>query len=185
MRAALVAVAALNVASWSTAVGQSRLVLPPPTHIRYTVVSSDSSREAEVIAQRGDSLWLRSLLHADTSVVVIPSLTRLDVSLGRHSHGLRGAAIGLLSGAVVGGVWGASMPVPECHDLVCFTPSSRGEQAAVFGGTFALLGAGVGALIGKGQWSERWERVKLPSIATLLVRPRTFGYVVGVKVTAF
>ena len=89
-----------------------------------------------------------------TAGVVVPlaSLTRLDVSRGRHSRGrkaLGGAIIGLVGGAILGFATGGN-----CEgEFLCATPA---EDAAIGGGLFAVAGALIGALLPP---SEKWVRV--------------------------
>jgi len=117
--------------------------------------------EGTIVSRRGDALRIeRSRGNAVT--VPIATLTRVEVSRGRSR----------LAGALRGGLWGAAAGlgvgvvsvvasngcVGDCSD----EPSDR-EYLLATPAAGALLGAGVGALIGR----ERWERVPLPARATV------------------
>ena len=99
MRISIAALAALTLFPGHSSWGQGHLVLAPGTHIRYSLSAGERAVEAEVIVQRGDSLWLRSLQTGRRLAVALPDLSRLDTSRGRDRHTLRGAGIGLLGGA--------------------------------------------------------------------------------------
>jgi hypothetical protein len=158
---------AVSLAALGRTSAQDRPTLPLATHIRYSVAPGDSSNEAQVVAQRGDSLWVRPLRSADTVLLTIPSLTRLEINRGRKGHPVRGAVIGLVSGAVAGAVLGAAIgsdcgpdPYPGVH-FGCIAPRDQAALvlAAYLGGAGAAAGAIVGALIR----TDHWESAPLAS----------------------
>jgi hypothetical protein len=87
--------------------------------------------------------------------VLVPRATivRLERSRARGTRG-KGAGIGLLEGAVVGGVLGFAAG-GSCHgnEFLCFDRSATVPGLGLF---FGAVGAGIGALAGHG---ERWEDV--------------------------
>jgi hypothetical protein len=164
-------------------------VLPPPTRIRYSLPGGQPV-VAEVLVQLRDSLWVRPERTADTVVLSVPSLSRLDVSLGRSGHGRRGAGIGFLTGVVLGGALGLASgddPKDSCDGrLYCYKFSAR-DKALLYGGLLGLLGSGVGAIVGANQKTDRWEPVLL---TTIRANATQFGfserrYQAGVRVTVF
>jgi hypothetical protein len=108
MRAPFLVLAALSLAPFRASAVQTRLSLPPQTHIRV-VLPSREVIEAEVLVQRGDSLWVRSLTTRVTSSLALSAVTRLEVSMSQDRHVLRDAGIGLLGGAVIGGLLGSGL----------------------------------------------------------------------------
>ena len=91
---------------------------------------------------------------------------RVEVSVGRHSHAGRGAALG----SAVGGVLGLLAVASAGNDYYY----SGGEKVVGVVGLTAM-GAGVGALIGGLTHSERWQEVDVvrQSGVSLLVQPAT------------
>jgi len=86
------------------------------------------------------------------------SVVRLERSLGRRSRGqsaVRAAGIGLLAGAVTGGVVGLASGDDSCTG--CFFEFSAGEKAAFYGITLGTIGTLVGAVAGASSPSESWE----------------------------
>jgi hypothetical protein len=132
-------------------------------------------------------------LTTDSMTVIAPSggaelsipnsaVTRLEVSAGKQSRALRGAGIGLLTGAAVGGLaWKLSST--SCEGDLCdsgfddVVSSTFGAVALVTG---AVGGAAVGLIVGAARPAERWEPVPL---ADRSARPQTgYGYRLGLSV---
>ena len=176
---------------------QAPIVLLPGTHIRFALPPDARAVVAEVLVQRKDSLWVRPAETVDTVALALPSLARLDVSRGQKRSTLRGAGIGLLSGAVVGGVWGYfffgsdcstkpdTIPLLDDRFLVgqmgCILPRHDAVAAAVGAGLGGALGAGVGALIGHVILSDRWEPVPLTDRVKMAAWRGGQGRAYGVK----
>lgn len=98
----------------------------------------------------------------------------LDV-MREHGKAGTGAVLGLLVGAVAGGVIGSSTWKDPCAGAVGWegmfcglgeTQNERSTAGALIGG---LGGALLGAFIGSGITSSRWESVPLPSKAGVAV----------------
>jgi len=188
MRTSMFALMTLSLVSIRGSEAQSRMSLPPPTHIRYSLPSSKDAKEAEVLVQRGDSLWIRSLQTGDTTTIALSSLTRLDVSTGRDRHVLRDAGIGLLVGVVGGTIGGYASGDDDLNASSSgWGAETAGTKAAYGAAGFGLLGAGVGALIGVLDENERWQPVVVASgrgpAKYFGTRVRTYN--VGVRVAIF
>ena len=178
----------LSMASPYAMLAQNPL-LPPSTRIRYSLPASSQPVVAEVLVQRGDSLWVRPERTGDTVAFAVPALSRLDVSLGQHGHALRGAGIGFLTGAVAGAAWGlASGDDKGCpgDSWFCFTYTAD-QKAVIGGGLLGLIGSGVGAIIGARQKTDRWEPVVLTRVRanTVHLGSAVRTYEAGVRLTIF
>ncbi|HEU4988568.1 MAG TPA: hypothetical protein VFT41_02145 [Gemmatimonadaceae bacterium] len=163
MRFPLQALLTLGVLAPAAIAAQRPTVLAPDTRIRFAVARDTPSIVATVVAQRGDTLWVRPVRAADTLALGLSHLARLDVSRGKHTRALHHAGVGFLVGAVTGGVLGYATGT-DCTsgEWICFP---RSETAAFAGVAFGMIGAGVGAIVGWARPTERWEAVALPADA--------------------
>jgi len=126
-----------------------------------------------------DSLHIRA--QADSAVLVVPraSIAHLYVVDGTRTHFWKGAGIGLLGGALIGGLIGSTTEF--CIDE-CTTAEAQKEAIAVgviFGAPAGFL---LGGVIGALTRSERWRLVSINdhriSVAPRL-SPRGFTVNVG------
>lgn len=119
----------------------------------------------------------RLSVEAVTQLEVFPleSLTRLEVWTGQRSGSKTGAVIGgfmlgipsaLLAGAMAS--W-------------CFTCDNSFDPAAAFGGFLlgGAVGAGIGAIIGAGFKSDRWEDVSLDRVGMRFMPQLDGGLALG------
>jgi hypothetical protein len=152
---ALVALA-LTVGSALPAVGQGVDAAPPGTRVRVMARGITARPLVGVVNEwRPDALVIRSIDRPGTMRIPLPALTRLDVSQGRHSHWVRGGAIGLAAGLAASGLFLAAF----CSDLdTSCHADTVGRVLAIFGLPPTMIGLGIGLAIR----SERWERVPLP-----------------------
>ena len=147
---ALVAAGALS--------GQTLTRLDSAARVRVTAPARGvHAQVGTVLAHRSDTLWLLTVPAGDTLTLPVRELTRVGLSRGLHGHAGRGAAIGVVSGALLGAALGyafASDP-DDCG----FTPCGPGIEAA--GGAFlgSLVGVVTGAIVGANQRTERWQIV--------------------------
>jgi len=181
----MVSLTLLSLAAFGRSPAQGLPTLPPPTHIRYSVASGDSSLEAEVVAQRGDSLWVRRLQTADTVLLTLPSLTQLDINRGKKGHPVSGAFIGLGSGAIAGGLLGAMLGSDCTGDSLCIAPRDQAALVlAAFGGG---VGAAVGAIVGSLVRTDRWESAPLTSRGSIALwrGERGHRYGIGIRYAVF
>lgn len=83
--------------------------------------------------------------------------------LHKRHHGTRGAAIGLLAGASIAGLFVLATFPDECHPSggLCEAFMVRNRAALALAGGGGLIGALVGLLIGELSPTRRWERVDL------------------------
>src|SRR5213593_4604595 len=102
----------------------------------------------ELEALHRDSLHIRA--HADSAVLVVPraSIAHLYVVDGTRTHFWKGAGIGLLGGALIGGLIGSTTEL--CLDSCTAAQARSGAITAgvILGGSAGfLLGGVIGALI--------------------------------------
>src|SRR5262249_27280477 len=104
----------------------------------------------------------------------IPSshIFALYESEGFHRHVGRGALIGFGVGLALGGPSGYASPIRFC-DGVCdqTTNEDRVISAAIAGGVFGMVGAGLGALFGSGS-HEHWREMPATRLRASVVPSR-------------
>ena len=115
---------------------------------------------------RGDSVLI--LLRAGSEVVQIPEdhIQRICVHLGERRLTWMGFGIGGASGALFGGAIGFALGddppfLSSDGDPFPFSAEDKAAIGAVFGG---LVVGGIGALVGHGMWTGRWEEVGVPPV---------------------
>lgn len=169
---ALVVVSAVSAASQQAA-AQAVETLRQGVHIEVRQVNG-KPQTGTLMSLRNDSLVFTSdpratatgLSKSQTKSVAFADVKSVRVSRGRSklggmlTKGLLGTGIGILSGALVGGLtythqtsqtgWG------------CFMICSRGEAAAVVGVLGGGIGLIAGSIYGVSHGSESWETVELP-----------------------
>ena len=141
-------------------------ILALETGARVRVTSSEpgflgSPTVANVLAQRGDTLFLRREGTRDTLPISLRSITQLDVSTGRSSHIGKGMGLGFLGGAVIGAILGAATHKSCSGGPACFT---QGGDALVAGLVVGLIGTLAGGAIGAVWQTENWERLAVMSV---------------------
>jgi len=156
---------------WLSVVAFSLALAWPPT----TLIAQTPLRIGDRVRVMGFSRHVGEVhnLSADTLFVVssdgmvspVPwsEMSRLQVSLGKRRNTLRGALWGFAAAAAVSTILGiAGNPADRDN-----TP----DWAAVliFTGLSGLPSAGIGALIGRFVWSERWREVSLPVVQPSVV----------------
>ncbi len=139
-------------------VAQEGTVLNPGKRVRVSAPELDLRKQvATIVSVDADTLTVE--INGWVAPVAIPtaSVTRLEVRRRRSgSRVWKGAGLGFLAGAVVGGVSGYLL----AHEGSTNSNGDYGPLGAVAGG---VLGGGVGALIGAlVAVGDRWESVPLP-----------------------
>jgi hypothetical protein len=154
---------------------------------RVRVAQPDSTAGSQigtVVAVGQDGITVRRDHPGDSLAIGFARIQRLDLSRGRHGHALIGLGVGVVGGALVGGLLGASsgnsggFQVLNKHDDTIL--------GAVLGG---LAGAVVGPIVGAVIRTERWHTVWLRSAAdharaTLDLMPYPTGSRLGLRIAA-
>jgi hypothetical protein len=115
-----------------------------------------------VLDARPDSLVLRAR-GGDTIHAAWADVRTLEVSGGkaRVSTALRNGSIGLLAGAVAGGVFGYAV-YHEDDDDWCIVVCSRSDAGLAGAAFFGLVGGATGTLSGAVFPAHRWRRAEAP-----------------------
>jgi hypothetical protein len=127
-------------------------------------VLGDKTQTATVISSSPESLIFRLNAGSEPQTLKPSTITRMDVSTGTRAHKLKGALIGLATGALVGGAVGyATWQKPTCKDpnggFGCISfDFGRGGDAAFAAGGVGILGTIVGTLIGA-RYTDTWAPV--------------------------
>jgi hypothetical protein len=133
-------------------------------------VFGDKTQTVTVVSSSPESLVFRLNAGSVPQTLSTATITRMDVSTGTRAHKMKGALIGLATGALVGGIVGyATWQRPTCNDpsgvVGCFAIDfGRGGDAAFAGAAGGILGTIVGTLIGTRQ-SDTWAPVIVPPVA--------------------
>lgn len=156
-RAVLVGVVLAGVA-WSDALAQAPAPVKSGQRVRVrSTVAQVPELTGVVETIRPDTLMVRDDDRSVATAVPLATIDRLQVSHGRHSHWIRGAAIGFGAGVVTGATLGAA----SGNDWL-FTSSENAFIGAIL---FAPIGAVTGAVVGLLVRTERWETVPLERLA--------------------
>jgi hypothetical protein len=161
---------ALAVPSLSAAQTSSSPGWPVQAGSRVRILSpvlGDERQTVTVVSSTSDALVYRQNSQVAPQTLNNGAITRMEISTGTRAHKAKGALIGLLAGAAVGGIIGyATWQRPTCKDpnslfgciAIDFGP---GGDAAFAGGLGGILGTIAGALIGIHQ-TDTWVPVTVP-----------------------
>ena len=136
--------------------------LVPGARVRVTQAGA-KPRTGIVVAQTADTLRVRWPDFSSPDALPVASISRLEVSTGRHRRVLKGMGYGAAAGIAVGGIIGAVSyePCDSTEFLGCLlAPESRTQSAAWGGMVIGTLGLVVGTLAGIPS-REGWQQVSL------------------------
>lgn len=159
MRSAVLTVAALLLTPFGAVSSQA---VQPKSGDRIRVTYAPNSLDnqtARVLSVRNDTLFLQ-VVPAETLVVALSGVTRLEVSTARRRHTGQGAALG----AVIGFTSGALMGAASGDEPPGWFSFTAGEKALMFGVGLAIPGLVIGALVGSQIVSDRWTSVPLGAV---------------------
>lgn len=132
-----------------------------------------SMQKRPIVGTIGEISDYGLVLHGADSTYFIPhsSIHTLSVSTGKRRNIGKGAIIGLLGGASIGGIVGL-MSYEECNEeglMACFLHPENEGQAFALGAIVGFIpGTLIGAAIGSAK-TDRWEKV--PSRMLLNMKP--------------
>ena len=143
---------------WPVQAGSRVRILSP--------VFGDKRQTVTVVSSTGDALVFRLSGQAASQRLSSGAISGMEISTGSRAHKAKGALIGLVAGAAVGGILGyATWQRPTCKDPQGFgciaLDFGRSGDAAFAGAAGGILGTIVGALIGTHQ-TDTWVPVTVP-----------------------
>ena len=144
---------------WPVQAGSRVRILSP--------VFGDTRQTVTVVSSTGDALVFRLSGQAAPQTLSSGAISGMEISTGSRAHKAKGALIGFVAGAAVGGIIGyATWQRPTCknpnNSFGCLSIDfGRGGDAALLGGFGGILGTIVGALIGTHS-TDTWVPVTLP-----------------------
>jgi hypothetical protein len=139
---------------------QEPAALQADARVRLMMVGAERWSVGNLLMQPRDSVRLLVGGSGDTLAVATASVTRFEMSKGRHRQTARGAWIGAIVGALAGSTIGLAT-YEECGGCLAPDPG-RGGSAMIGAVAFGLLGAGIGALTGSQITAERWAPLPQP-----------------------
>jgi hypothetical protein len=143
---------------WPVQAGSRVRILSP--------VFGDNRQTVTVVSSTGDALVFRLSGQAASQTLSSGAISGMEISTGSRAHKAKGALIGLVAGAAIGGIIGyATWQRPTCRDPQGFgciaLDFGRGGDAAFAGAAGGILGTIVGALVGTHQ-TDTWVPVTVP-----------------------
>lgn len=155
--------------------------IEPGSRVRITAPGLDKE-VGSVLRVRGDTLLLeyaasrlergRRVRLVDTTAVLVPTITRLELSTGRRSNIDKGVRNGLLIGAGIGLGLGIALAADdEANDFVC--DGAGCVASGVAGG--ALWGLLIGLAIGAFSSRDEWRPVMAQPTAPVALIPTPDG----------
>lgn len=146
------------------AAAQDTSVVAPGDHVKVLApLLGRYEWKAEFVAMRGDSIVLRGR-GSDSALTVLPigKISRFDVNHGNRPSQSR-ALEGLAEGAVAG--LGLGLLTAAYYDCNYQCTTTKGQIVLVSTGTFAALGAGIGALIRHEPYDRVWLKPQVSVVA--------------------
>jgi len=155
--------AALGVASFVlTAGGQAQT---DTTHlapgIRVRIHRAHYAPLVGNLVSLGPDSLVVAVAPADTAFVARQSITQVEIFQGRKSNAGKGAKTGLLIGGLGGALLGAMAAAAQDESDFLYVPPGQLVLGGAIG--WGALGAGIGALIGSGSHTDRWQPTVLPT----------------------
>lgn len=156
--------------------------LGPGDRVRVEVLGNRETLTATIESVTADELVLRSVGAGQPLRLSLGQLDRVDVARGRRTQWGKGAVIGLIPGAVLGGLLGVAFACdPDIAGCESGFTLGAGFVGAVIGGTAT---ATVGALVGLAFKTDRWLTVhEGKTRASLTLAPTGGGMRVGLAVS--
>lgn len=159
---AFLALAALCAATSNGLAQQQGFQLEPGARVRLISPTLQSDQQIVRILSAGrDTVVFRSERNPVTRSLALNEISAVEVSLGERRRTRRGAVIGLLSGAAIGGIAGYVAYEPCTGFCLTLGSNSAAGDAAIGGAVGGVLGLLVGTTIGWLSKSEKWQRVQL------------------------
>ena len=146
--------------------------------VRVRVHQGSQSLTGSLVSQDSVGLVIATG-KSDTVTAPLASITGVDVSRGTKSRAGKGALIGLGVGAATGIIVGL---VGSSSDNGDFVDLNAEEWAVGMGLTGAVIGTGVGAIIGATQRTDKWQPTVLPTIGVRAYEPDGKRFAIGLRI---
>ncbi len=173
MRPVTFLVTALAVAPLTSSAAQEQPPLESGERVRVTAPVVVACHGTGVfVAVSEETLTVRGTY--GTVTCPLGSVTTIEVQRGRKSSAAKGATVGLLLGAGLGALIGATMDCWGCHP----GPVQALQVGLFVGG----IGTGIGAVIGSAFTGERWEEVPLDQLRVSFAPQRDGRFGLGLSV---
>jgi hypothetical protein len=156
--------------------------------VRITVTDSAAARlgarrwDSRLLTVFADSIALDTTLASGPLVIPQGEILKVERYAGRKAKTGKGAAIGTGIGAALGGLGlaiGAASSSCSGFDLYCSEGAGAWGALGFAGG--ALVGAGVGAIVGSFVQGDSWKKVEMPVTAVPTVSQGVPGIAVRVE----
>ena len=152
--------------------------------VRVKVLGNRETLTATIESVTADELVLKSMGAAPLLRLSLGQLDQLDVARGSRTQWRKGAVIGLIPGAVLGGLAGALIQcdpyASECNPDATLAAAGGLAGAIIVGGATAT----VGGLIGLAFKNDRWVRVhEGKQKVSLILAPARGGVRAGLSVS--
>jgi hypothetical protein len=137
--------------------------------VRITVTAAAATRlgatrwDARLLAGTADTIALDTTLATGPLVIPKGDILKVERYAGRKPQTGKGAAMGVGIGAALGGLGlaiGAASSSCSGFDLYCSEGAGAWGALGFAGG--ALVGAGVGAIVGSLVQGDSWKKVEMP-----------------------
>ena len=127
--------------------------------VRVTMASREQVT-GTVVGLRADTVVLRVSQTGRTRELLRAEVARIERSAGTRRYRLRGAAIGFVAGAGVGGALGyaTTKEPPPCTGSFCFNGLEQSMNGLAGAAVGALVGTTAGVMIG-GRHREQWRQL--------------------------
>jgi hypothetical protein len=170
MRRSILILSFLVPAVAGSGLAQTVPTIVPGARIRFALPPGTPVVLGTAIEARQDTLLVRREESGDTVALPLSQLVRLDISGGTQTHALRGAGIGFLAGAIVGAIAGQSSDRKCSSSMESSGWLTCGQNAGYGAIGLGVLGAGIGAIVGWVNPTERWQPVALPGNPAIAVQ---------------
>ncbi len=174
-------------------IAQEKSRIEPGTRVRVTVSKFFQKRKDDnvspaapksryvgaVVALNADTLVIRAEEWPEPLFIPFTYFKKLELSRGRKSRVGKGALTGFLVGTGVGAGLGAAI-CPSLHYEDSGTMGLTEDICIPVGvASFALIGTGIGAIVGSHISGENWEKVPLEKIRMSILPNHNHGFLIS------
>lgn len=137
---------------WPIAPGSRVRILSP--------VLGDKAKTGTVVSSTSDTIFFRPAKQATATALGTPSIVKIEVARGKHTHTKQGVLIGLTLGALGGAVLASATYKNNCPTS-CLVIMGKGSTAVIGGLLGGFVGTFVGGMLGS-RPIDTWVSVSVP-----------------------